>query len=729
MNLLTVKLMDCYGIGALNHDFKFDKANANLVYAPNGVMKTSFAKTFQMLSKELSPEEKLYNKKSTYEVRLDTDNIRSSEILVIEPFDKSFESKNISTLLVNQEKKQEYDAAVKEIIEAKQVLIKALKSKSKLKLDDIEKQINQDFDCPNIFKALEAVRSYEHGVAEYTNIAYSVIFDSKVTDLLEDSNVRSGIIEYTRRYGELIEQSPLFSKGKFNPANAASVSKTLKKERFFDASHKVLLNGSDTPIATPQSLDDTMNMETSSILGDGHLREISRKIIDGVAPIKTFQDLLEGHPQLAIDLVDLGKLRKTLWASYYLEDKELFDKLLDAYYSKKDNLIEIEKQALLESTSWHAAKDIFKARFHVPFEIDIEDSVNAILGTTAPNMVFSFKDEKGNSISFNRGQLDSIDILSVGERRAMYLMYVIFEIMARVQSGQRTLVIVDDIADSFDYKNKYAIIEYLKELSEEPLLRLIVLTHNFDFYRTFQSRILGEGAKRDCSFIAERSENIVTLSSGGDRSISNPFELWRNNFNSSNTILVSLISFIRNLIEFKEGASETYHKLTSMLHIKPDTKTLTLADLEQAISDVIKMPLDAKFNRNDLIIDLIYSVSDEISANQNPSSLSLENKISLSIAIRLRAEEFMWSHVIDKSEIKGSQTGKLYDRICKENKHLGGQFDNVRKILGQVVLMTPENIHLNSFMYEPLMDISSHHLTQLLSSIKHLSWPQSMATA
>jgi len=27
-----------------------------------------------------------------------------------------------------------------------------------------------------------------------------------------------------------------------------------------------------------------------------------------------------------------------------------------------------------------------------------------------------------------------------------------------------------------------------------------------------------------------------------------------------------------------------------------------------------------------------------------------------------------------------------------------------------VVLMTPENIHLNSFMYEPIIDMSDEHL-------------------
>ena len=46
----------------------------------------------------------------------------------------------------------------------------------------------------------------------------------------------------------------------------------------------------------------------------------------------------------------------------------------------------------------------------------------------------------------------------------------------------------DDIADSFDYKNKYAIIEYLNGLAQRPGIDLLVLTHNFDFYRTVANR-------------------------------------------------------------------------------------------------------------------------------------------------------------------------------------------------------------------------------------------------
>ena len=36
----------------------------------------------------------------------------------------------------------------------------------------------------------------------------------------------------------------------------------------------------------------------------------------------------------------------------------------------------------------------------------------------------------------------------------------------------------------------------------------------------------------------------------------------------------------------------------------------------------------------------------------------------------------------------------------------------------RVNLMTPENIHLNSFMYEPILDMSADHLVNLYNDIK-----------
>ena len=52
MNTVSIKLKNCYGIPALTYDFDFTEHDSYVIYAPNGVMKTSFAKTFKDLSEK-----------------------------------------------------------------------------------------------------------------------------------------------------------------------------------------------------------------------------------------------------------------------------------------------------------------------------------------------------------------------------------------------------------------------------------------------------------------------------------------------------------------------------------------------------------------------------------------------------------------------------------------------------------------------------------------------------
>ncbi len=42
------------------------------------------------------------------------------------------------------------------------------------------------------------------------------------------------------------------------------------------------------------------------------------------------------------------------------------------------------------------------------------------------------------------------------------------------------------------------------------------------------------------------------------------------------------------------------------------------------------------------------------------------------------------------------------------------------EVLDRVALMTPENIHLNSFMYEPIVDMSDEHLRKLYTDVRAL---------
>lgn len=721
MKVLSVKLENCYGLKKLEIDFSFEKSNANLIYAANGAMKTSFAKTFYALSKEKKPEEKMYNKIPSYEIKVDGVDINSEDILVIKPFDKEFESENISTLLVNSAKKSIYDKILKEILEAKKKLINELNKQSKIKKDDIEAQLTKDLETKDIFSAIEMLQKLNLGNLAYSKIQYQAIFDPKVIELLGNQEVINNIKEYTQKYNELIEQSLLFKKGIFNPTKASSVSSALKKEMFFEANHKVLLDGKAEAIENHLLLEQSFETEKEKILGNGSLQEISKKIISGVAPVKVFQELLESYPEISTDLADIDNLKKIIWCSYYDANKVLFDELLSLFQTNKTQIIQIESEANVEATKWYDAHKIFKDRFHVPFSMEIENHTSAILGTTKPEAVFTFEGENGEKLIFNRGKLDSLDFLSVGERRALYLLYVIFDFLERQSRGKPSLVVIDDIADSFDYKNKYAIIEYLKELSEHNLIRLIILTHNFDFYRTFQSRILVD-AQWENSYVAQKNIDGVKLLKGGSKDVASPFELWKKNYHKNAAMLVSMIPFVRNLVEYKEGnACNDYAELTSLLHIKSDTSNFMLSDLEILIKKTVKgEKLDTAIIPNCKVIEHIYKTAEEICNLKSENEICLENKITLSIAIRLKAEEFMLSEVKDKPAMTKNQTFALFDRFVREGDHNDEEFKNRKKVLGQVILMTPESIHLNSFMYEPLMDMSSLHLTKLLTEVKNL---------
>jgi hypothetical protein len=72
----------------------------------------------------------------------------------------------------------------------------------------------------------------------------------------------------------------------------------------------------------------------------------------------------------------------------------------------------------------------------------------------------------------------------------------------------------------------------------------------------------------------------------------------------------------------------------------------------------------------------------------------------------------MWSKVSDKTVIAGSQTGKLFQRYKDEFKQ-DQTHQEVIKILESVNIMTPESIHLNSFMYEPILDMGIDELKSL----------------
>lgn len=271
-------------------------------------------------------------------------------------------------------------------------------------------------------------------------------------------------------------------------------------------------------------------------------------------------------------------------------------------------------------------------------------------------------------------------------------------------------MVLDDIADSFDYKNKYAIIEYLNDIRRDDNFHLMVLTHNYDFYRTVRGRVGIYGGNK---LLCNRLNGAIQLIP--DRLSDNPFEDWKNQLDDK-SVLVASIPFVRNLAEYV-GNAELFSRLTSLLHIKVDTKNITIHDLAEMYGSILTKGTYGDFGAKEgTVFELLMSACAEI-CQRGDDDLRLEEKITLAIGIRLVAEELLIAKINDDEYVKkisSSQTGKLIRKFEK----MDGCDETILAAVKRVALMTPENIHLNSFMFEPILDMSGHHLVSLFEDVK-----------
>ena len=189
---------------------------------------------------------------------------------------------------------------------------------------------------------------------------------------------------------------------------------------------------------------------------------------------------------------------------------------------------------------------------------------------------------------------------------------------------------------------------------------------------------------------------------------------WKANFFTDPKKKIASIPFIRNIIEFTKGDKDPdFVKLTSLLHWKRDSTSITEKELNEIYNSVF-FTAGAGPNGTSLVIDVIHREAQE--CLNACAGINFENKIVLAIAIRIAAEKFMVGKINDAEfvdSIESNQTPKLLEKF---KELFPGDDDTIETIQG-VVLMTPENIHLNSFMYEPILDMSDEHLRDLYKDV------------
>ena len=213
--------------------------------------------------------------------------------------------------------------------------------------------------------------------------------------------------------------------------------------------------------------------------------------------------------------------------------------------------------------------------------------------------------------------------------------------------------------------------------------------------------------------MAFKTENGLTLEKAAG--IKNVFvKDWKPNFFTDSKKKIASIPFIRNIIEYTKGEKDSdFVKLTSLLHWKSDSASITLGDLDIIYKSVFG-GAGSSVDLDKPVMDLITQEASEcLKAGEG---VNFENKIVLSIAIRIAAEEFMIRKINDADFVASIDANQTFKLFAKFKKLFSGDTSSL-EVIQRVILMTPESIHLNSFMYEPIMDMSDEHLKRLYQSV------------
>jgi hypothetical protein len=311
MNRVSIDLKHCYGIKELKRDFDFSKVRAYAIYAPNGVMKSSLAETFQDAAKGTESKDRVFeDRKTTRRITDETGaDIDGDRILVVLPYDPDFGvNEKTSTLLIDQTLRKEYEQLHIEIDKAKAALLKAVRDQVGSKAN-FEEEISSAFTRGDPFEvAVTRVKDelQKQKDTPFADVKYDIIFDEKVVSALNEKDLKNAVEDYIRRYNELLSSSTYFKKGTLDYYNAGQIAKSLADNGFFDALHTVNLksSGSVLEIKTQKELEGVIAKEKETILKDAQLRKgfdtvarVLNKMLNCVNFVATFRRTSRSCPR------------------------------------------------------------------------------------------------------------------------------------------------------------------------------------------------------------------------------------------------------------------------------------------------------------------------------------------------------------------------------------------------------------------------------------------------
>ena len=744
--MLSGLFKNCYGMKEFElKEIDFTKSNKAIIYAPNGVMKSSFANVFSDISNGLPTCDRIFKDYTSmyavnyYSSKYSSDNLFPNDnIYVVKSFVENFElsEETIGTILADETTRKKYDILIKELKSYTDEFLRDFSILSGISKTKIEEFLISNFnlddkaDWPDIFQKLKELIDTEDSIEDLKYIKYVDVINEKTIEILTQEDFINKLEDYIKALDELIADNELLSV-KFNDYNAEELSKNFKKHNLFENNHKIKLKDGREITSLKEwekEVTDQLNKIYSNDALGRKFKSIKTKLSKN-EQTRLLKKIIQDNRGLIKYLIDIQNITNLFIVTYISSMNKEFNHYFEKVNSYAQEIKKLYETAEQQAERWKNIVDEFNTRFKVPFEVKIGNKANFLLKDEVPNLYFTYTRCKGraNEETADYGKNELMASLSMGEKRAMYLLYILFDIeiiKERAVSGSgKHLIIVDDIADSFDYKNKYAIIEYLYDISLNKNIDLLILTHNFDFYRTTISRI---GLPREHCYIVQKNDDETLemktfpyLKDYFSNAIVSKIKDGNIDTDEKKKKLIAAIPFYRNLSEYILLENQK-HELTCLLHVKTtpiDTSNVKLSDIWNLILSIVSNMGSFTCNNDETYISALDRISSSV-YNSASDEIMLENKIVLAIAIRLEAEKFLKNVLLKNNEDLDTSNNQTRDWSNKAEKYLNS---NQKRIIDEVNLMTPESIHLNSFMYEPIIDMSNWNLKQLYKDVLMLN--------
>lgn len=729
------KATNVFGISSLSGASTFDKLN--VIYAPNGTAKSSLADAIKNISVGDSVGD-VYGvlPDPTYELEIDGNIYDESNMIPftvikycgVEEFELN-ENDDYSNLVISPSAKALFSSSITSINNSltniENILLSSFSKKGKGKTK------GQKFSNGLIDSLMTIAGSRDNIImnfalnlkTELTPLSEVITEDdvltlanSKGRETISKPEVSGSIASYAfviskKAIGSIIDSE--FDIDKLN-----EFSKHIIDDLYFDDNKKRLLKINDNLLGKKEFLG-IVEKENLSIYGSDEAKEEMEKcrdILNKNAASSKFSKTLFNKPKLIKHSLDYTTFANELFVTF-LGTKNVKSIEIEVLNIKKEQskIASMRSLTKVDDNAVYKIWEKFKSRFKFnKYELDIQNKFDAITGIDMPRFI---KYQPGT----NKEIFDPVELrFSTGEIRSFNLINFIIEVERTLLLGKPFTIILDDAVDSFDYKNKYGIIDYLNEIKDNSLVQIIILTHNFDFYR---STILAFGNTNQYFMYKDKSGNVTLHDVKSKKyylSVSD-FNSWKNS--GDKTKYLSFIPFLRNVLQLQTKSSDpSVLDADKYLHYE-----LTVSDnLDFTIIEPLmrsaNFGIPASINITDKYLDTLDNIAINISSSPIMET-KLENKILLGIYIRVFLERFLVKRIkkmggnVPPNGNKFARTISLINN-AKTNGYLS---DKELSIAIEANVVSPSFVHANSFMYEPLIDVDSSTLIDVANKIRAIN--------